>query len=188
MKVVIKIRKPDITDKERQSFDTEFANMKALQNHANIVQLYDSGYAKISDKIGHKSDAHVCGSKQVDGKDEDQMTELDLKFMAFEICDGGELFDHVAHSGPFEEKVARTFIKLAFEALEHCHQRGLAHRDIKCENILLDEDQNLILADFENAALMAGKNGKGYLKSDQSIANGNYFAPEIIEGKPYFGG
>ena len=65
------------------------------------------------------------------------------------------------------------------------HNQGLAHRDLKCENIFLDEKFNLILADFGFAGPIQGKDGEGKLKS--IIGTEGYMAPEIILKKPYVG-
>ena len=54
----------------------------------------------------------------------------------------------------------------------------MAHRDLKCENIFLDENFNLILADFGFAGPIQGRDGEGKLKT--YLGTSNYKAPEII--------
>ena len=95
-----------------------------------------------------------------------------------QICSGGELFDFVAYSGEFTEKTARFYMKQALHALDYMHNQGLAHRDLKCENIFLDENFNLILADFGFAGPIQGRDGEGKLKT--YLGTSNYKAPEII--------
>ena len=65
------------------------------------------------------------------------------------------------------------------------HNKGLAHRDLKCDNIFLDKKFNLILADFGIAGPIQGRDGSGKLKT--YIGTSNYKAPEIISEKPYVG-
>ena len=63
-----------------------------------------------------------------------------MLFMIMEFCSGGELFDHIKRSpgGALgEDEACRLFIDL-MEGLKHCHDRKIAHRDLKTENLLID--------------------------------------------------
>jgi serine/threonine protein kinase len=71
------------------------------------------------------------------------------------------------------------------EALEYVHNAGLAHRDIKPDNILLDDKFNVKIADFGFAGPIAGRTGTGYLTT--KLGTLPYQAPEINERKPYKG-
>ena len=65
------------------------------------------------------------------------------------------------------------------------HLAGVAHRDMKCENILLDHEGNLKIADFGFAGPTMGKDGTGYLKT--FCGTELYMAPEIHMKKHYKG-
>tara|TARA_B110000285_G_C14828257_1_gene469677 strand:- start:211 stop:441 length:231 start_codon:yes stop_codon:yes gene_type:complete len=71
-----------------------------------------------------------------------------------EICQGGELFDFIAHGGAFSEPVARHFFKQFMEGLKYCHDQGITHRDLKPENLLLNGEFDLKIADFGFASLI----------------------------------
>jgi len=71
------------------------------------------------------------------------------------------------------------------EGLKAVHDQGLAHRDLKCENILIDHNYDTKIADFGFAAPMAGKNADGYLRT--KLGTETYMAPEIHLKKPYKG-
>jgi serine/threonine protein kinase len=72
-----------------------------------------------------------------------------------EYVGGGELFDFVADTGKFSEKVARTYFHQMMNGLHYLHQKGYAHRDIKPENILL--------SDFGFSCQLKGKDNSGIL-------------------------
>jgi len=69
--------------------------------------------------------------------------------------------------------------------LKACHTAGIAHRDMKAENILFDEHGNINIADFGFAGPTMGKDGSGYLKT--YCGTEQYMAPEIIMRQPYKG-
>lgn len=85
--------------------------------------------------------------------------------MVFELVSGGELFDFVSLGGAFSEPVARLYSMKMFETLDFMHKQGICHRDLKPENLMLDKDYNLKIADFGFAAPIAGRDGKGKLKT-----------------------
>jgi len=97
-------------------------------------------------------------------------------FLVFELCVNGELFDHLEREERFSEKKARKIMKQVFEALEHCHSKGVIHRDIKMENILLDEDHNIKLTDFGFAKIL--QPGE---KLYDLCGTPGYLAPELLK-------
>lgn len=58
-----------------------------------------------------------------------------------EYVPGGELFDHVQSEEGMSENDARDMLKKIISGVQHCHKNGITHRDLKLENILLDEFQ-----------------------------------------------
>jgi len=58
-------------------------------------------------------------------------------FIVLELVDGGELFDKIQQQGRLTEEQARYYVRQLCEGLEHCHSRGVCHRDLKPEVRLL---------------------------------------------------
>ena len=106
-----------------------------------------------------------------------------VAYIAQEAIQGGELFDYVANSGAFSEKICRYYFKQMLLALHYIHKNGFSHRDLKPENILLDENYDLKLVDFGFAAPLEGRDGTGFNRS--LIGTPGYMAPEILEKQPY---
>ena len=79
----------------------------------------------------------------------------DNYYIATELCEGGELFDHLLENGKFSENKCSKVIKQVLTALNHMHSMKplpMAHRDLKPENILLEskskENLQIKIADF----------------------------------------
>ncbi|KAK8952506.1 3-phosphoinositide-dependent protein kinase 2 [Platanthera zijinensis] len=77
-------------------------------------------------------------------------------YMAFEACEGGELFDQITRKGRVIESDARFYTAEIIDAMEYLHGLGLIHRDIKPENVLLTADGHVKIADFGSVMVTEG--------------------------------
>ncbi|XP_059316034.1 phosphoenolpyruvate carboxylase kinase 1-like [Lycium ferocissimum] len=98
-----------------------------------------------------------------------------------ELCSNGDLYERVS-SGPLDEKCAALILTRLVLAIEHCHKLGVAHRDIKPDNILFDSQDNLKLADFGSADWFMGADGK---MMNGVVGTPYYVAPEVLLGREY---
>ena len=103
-------------------------------------------------------------------------------YVFIELCHGGDLGEVVAQSGGLPEDRARHYFRHIMNAVSYIHELGVAHRDIKLENILVTSDDEAKLTDF----------GLCKQQTDDApmfTACGTivYAAPEIISQKPYDG-
>ncbi|KAK3128084.1 hypothetical protein QOZ80_7AG0582400 [Eleusine coracana subsp. coracana] len=126
-----------------------------LIQHPNVVRLYE-----------------VMGSK----------TRI---YIVLEYVMGGELHDIIASSGKLKEDEARRYFQQLINAVDYCHSRGVYHRDLKLENLLLDIAGTLKISDFGLSAISEQLKADGLLHTTCGTAN--YVAPEVINDKGYDG-
>jgi len=104
-----------------------------------------------------------------------------LVFIIMEFVKGGLLFDFCQTMGTMGEDHGRFFMHQMIDALDYMHGLRCVHRDLKLENILVDDNLNLKIADFGFACYKSIDNLKSYRGTM------TYMAPEIKEGKVYNG-
>lgn len=103
-------------------------------------------------------------------------------YLILEHVSGGELFDYLVKKGRLTPKEARRFFRQIISALDFCHSHSICHRDLKPENLLLDEKNNIRIADFGMASLqMEGS------MLETSCGSPHYACPEVIRGEKYDG-
>uniref|UniRef100_A0A8B9SIV1 non-specific serine/threonine protein kinase n=1 Tax=Anas platyrhynchos TaxID=8839 RepID=A0A8B9SIV1_ANAPL len=102
----------------------------------------------------------------------------------YEIFETSNLLDYIKITGAMKEDFARLKFQQLASAIKHCHDSDLAHRDLKCENILLDKDLNVKLSDFGfSKPLSRDENGRTIL-SKTFCGSAAYAAPEVLQGIP----
>ncbi|KAK7279710.1 hypothetical protein RJT34_24767 [Clitoria ternatea] len=106
-------------------------------------------------------------------------------YIVLELVTGGELFDKIANHGRLKEDEARQIFQQLICAVDYCHSRGVFHRDLKLENLLLDANGVLKVSDFGFSALPQQIRGDGLLHT--KCGTPNYVAPEVIHNKGYEG-
>lgn len=114
----------------------------------------------------------------------DVMVSNTKVFMVLELVSGGDLFSYICTHGRLSESVARLFFQQLINGLSCIHEQGIAHRDLKAENLLLDEYGILKISDFGLAKLMGKTRSAADLCSTQ-CGTANYVSPEIILGHKY---
>ncbi|XP_036921451.1 serine/threonine-protein kinase SIK2 isoform X2 [Sturnira hondurensis] len=110
------------------------------------------------------------------------METKNMLYLVTEYAKNGEIFDYLANHGRLNESEARRKFWQILSAVDYCHGRKIVHRDLKAENLLLDNNMNIKIADF----------GFGnFFKSGELLAtwcgSPPYAAPEVFEGQQYEG-
>lgn len=141
--------------REEMAADEEFkrrfcaeSHAIAMLSHPNIVAVYD---------VSHSDD---------------------VEYIVMELVDGITLKQYMDKRGAISWKEALHFTKQITKALAHAHSRGIIHRDIKPQNIMLLKDGTIKVADFGIAALE-----NEMQESGQAIGSIHYIAPEQARGE-----
>lgn len=148
--VAVKILKDEFSSSEE--FLRRFRNESkaiALLSHPNIVKIYDVGFTD------------------------------EIQFIVMEYIDGITLKEFIDQQGVLRWKDALHFVTQILRALQHAHDKGIVHRDIKPQNIMLFSDGTIKVMDF-GIARFARIDGKTL--SDKTIGSVHYISPEQARG------
>lgn len=148
--VAVKILKTEFAGSDE--FLRRFRNESkaiALLSHQNIVKIYDVGF---TDKV---------------------------QFIVMEYVDGVTLTDYIEQQGLLKWRDAVHFTVQILRALQHAHDRGIVHRDVKSSNVMLLRDGTIKVMDF-GIARFNRENNK--TMSDKTIGSVHYISPEQARG------
>lgn len=155
IEVAIKfIKRSNITSAQKQAKLEREINILQNLDHPNIVRLYD-----------------VIETEKYIG-------------IVMAYANGGELFEYISENQYLsEEESAKFFIQL-LDGVQYLHSRHIVHRDLKLENLLLDQKGDIIITDF-GFANNSRKNPTGLLST--SCGSPCYAAPELVINDNYIG-
>jgi len=112
--------------------------------------------------------------------------ELNTILLVLEYCPGGELFDILYYTHQLDPVTARTYFIQMLKGLQACHHAGVAHRDIKPQNLLLDRHYQLKITDFGLSFIAKEKKDlKGMLIKTSYVGTRGYQAPELLKREKY---
>jgi serine/threonine protein kinase len=102
-------------------------------------------------------------------------THLILKYF-----EGETLTKRLKSTGPLGEEKTRELVQNIAQALKYCHEIGVSHRDIKSDNVLINQDNHIVLIDF--AFSFCSLSGK---KAETYCGTISYMSPELISKQPH---
>ncbi|CAD8122927.1 unnamed protein product [Paramecium sonneborni] len=137
----------------------------------------------ILEKLSHPNIIGIKKNQQFKFKGESG-ENLILDCLILEYLDKGDLFEFIAKTGCFGESLCRYYFKQLTLTIDFIHSKGLVHRNLKLESILLDRKFNLKLCNFA-CAQYSNKYKDGKLKT--KVGTKNYQAPEVFYGAIYDG-
>ena len=111
--------------------------------------------------------------------------------MIMELAAGGELFSRVIDAGSLQEQQAQRYLGQLMRAVEYMHSMGVAHRDLKLENVLLNARDECKVCDFGLAHIYlrdaAGKVVTPRAALREVCGSKSYAAPEVLAERGYDG-
>jgi len=152
--------------------------LEAIAKECNILET-----------LAHPNVIHVKGH----GPGQEGSRHAHLYFIFMECASGGELFDQVIDRGAnaMSEDIARGFFTQLIDGLAYCHLAGVAHRDLKLENVLLNETGVLKLIDFGLSyvypRLEDGQTVDRSKPLKDVCGSKSYAAPEVLAARGYDG-
>lgn len=140
-------------------------NILKEANNPNIVKIIEGGQGVLTNNQGKKSF---------------------LQYLVLEYVKYGELFNFIFFPQQgFGEKIGKFIFLEMLKGLLNCHLKGIIHRDIKTENIMINENFELKISDFGFSTKPLVSKNNGLLVTQKGTPN--YAAPEINENRPYYG-
>ncbi|KAJ4881799.1 CBL-interacting serine/threonine-protein kinase 17 [Raphanus sativus] len=106
-------------------------------------------------------------------------------YMVLECVSGGDLFDRIVTNGKLSETEGRKMFQQLIDGINYCHKKGIFHRDLKLENVLLDANGHIKITDFGLSAMSQHFKEAELLHT--TCGSPNYVAPEVLANKGYDG-
>jgi len=159
---------------------------KSFENESNIFQLnYHKNLLRCTEII--KNARFVFNSKSKTNENgKPRPNDGFYHILVLKYHANGDFLDFVKKR-KLDERVARYYFSQLLDALEHLHTHGYCHRDLKIENILVDQNYDLVLTDFGHSVKYKDQNGDKLFIEESCITTPGICPPEFHKGFGYKG-
>ncbi|XP_071107830.1 testis-specific serine/threonine-protein kinase 3-like [Haliotis cracherodii] len=138
---------------------------------ADYIQAFMPRELEIVQSVKHEHVAHVQEIIQTDKS----------VFIIMDYAQKGDLLEHIMNNGAPKENTTKKMFKQIVSAVNYLHEIGVVHRDLKCENILIKKNMDIIISDF-GFSRRFDQNNK---PSKTFCGSAAYASPQLIKGTPY---
>ncbi|CAH0397576.1 unnamed protein product [Chilo suppressalis] len=104
-------------------------------------------------------------------------------FIFLRFAENGDLLDFLTQNGPIPENQSRLWLRQIISGIQYIHTLNIAHRDLKCENVLITANYNVKITDFGFARNVRQRDRD--VLSETYCGSLSYAAPEVLKGVPY---
>jgi len=157
-----------------QKADVKFLNSQAKKVRAEIISMMRVNSPYVVKLYAYNL---MCKYPEKSGK------TLNTILLVLEYCPGGDLFEILYYTHQFHPIIARSYFVQLLSGLKACHDAGIVHRDIKPQNLLLDGNYQLKIADFGLSFISKTCGNEAEMKT--RCGTRGYQAPELIKGVTY---
>lgn len=161
---------------------------KILHKELNIQRALKYINTKNNQKLLNEAKREISILKNLDHPNIEKIYEYyekenDNINIVMELIDGQELFSKLMKETRFSEQNTAIIMYQIFSSIKYCHDNGIIHRDIKAENIIVQDEKHLFvkLIDFGSCEILTSSK----LTSTYKVGSPSYIAPEILNGEEY---
>lgn len=160
---------------------------KSFENESNIFQLkYHKHLLRCTEIIKNARFLFNDSVKKTTESTKPRPGDGYYHILVLKYHANGDFLDFVKKRR-LEERVARYYFGQLLDALEHLHTHGYCHRDLKIENILVDQNYDLVLTDFGHSVKYKDQNGDKVFIEESCITTPGICPPEFHKGFGYKG-
>lgn len=145
--------------------------LESLASNTDFIKRFERE-AKVAAKLSHNNIVNAYDAGEFDGR----------HYFVMEYVEGTSVKDELVKRKVFEEKDGLEIILAVTEALKHAHEKGLVHRDIKPDNIILTKQGVVKLADL-GLARPTGDEKRAAAEAGMAIGTPYYMSPEQVRGQ-----
>jgi serine/threonine protein kinase len=133
-------------------FKNEITALTIVNDHPNIIKMYDF------------------------------FTDINHGYIILEYIRGSDLFDYISLNHLEDTTISKYIYRQVLEGIAYCHSKGIVHRDIKLENVLMDRNMNIKIIDFGYAFNYFKK-----MYRTKTLGTLDYIAPEVLIANKQYG-
>ena len=151
-------------------------NKKMFEDERKAVELEEHPYLV----------KYISSGRQAPILNTENNSSAQVTYILMEHVSGGEFLQTLIDHSGFNDEICRYYFKQMLQGMNYLHQSGLAHRDLKPDNMMFTENGSAVkITDFGFMIPLEGRERIGWIES--KVGTSSYMAPEVLSGDSYHG-